>query len=314
MPRPLDIDIEICEVGPRDGLQIIPEFMATDAKQAWIAAEFTAGVRSIEVCSFIPPKLSAQFSDANEVVAFAKGLRGLTVVALVPNLKGAERAAAAGVDQISFPLSASHSHSLSNLRKTPTEQVAELKRTVEFLRSLPEASRPVLSAGISTAFGCSIEGLVPEAQVLALLEDILAAGPDAVSLADTVGYGNPAQIRRVFTAARALVGDMSLAGHMHDTMGLGLANSLAAFEAGCDGLDASLSGLGGCPYAPGASGNVATEDLVFMLESMGVRTGVNLESLMAVRDVVAQALPGQPLYGRVASVGLPKSYRQALAA
>jgi hydroxymethylglutaryl-CoA lyase len=307
-------DIEICEVGPRDGLQIIPAFMATEAKQAWIAAEHGAGVATIEVCSFIPPKLSQQFADAAEVVAFARGLPGLSVVALVPNLKGAERAAAAGAHQISFPLSASHSHSLSNLRKTPDEQLAELKRTVEFLKTLPAETRPLLSAGVSTAFGCSIEGLVPEAQVLSFLERIIAIGPDSVSLADTVGYGNPAQVRRVMKEARKLVGKTSLAGHMHDTMGLGLANSLAAFEAGCDSLDASLSGLGGCPYAPGASGNVATEDLVFMLESMGVRTGIDLEKLMAVREIVAAALPDTPLYGRVAAVGLPKSYRQALAA
>jgi hydroxymethylglutaryl-CoA lyase len=307
-------DIEICEVGPRDGLQIIPAFMATEAKQAWIAAEHGAGVATIEVCSFIPPKLSQQFADAAEVVAFSRGLPGLSVVALVPNLKGAERAAAAGAHQISFPLSASHSHSLSNLRKTPDEQLAELKRTVEFLKTLPAETRPLLSAGVSTAFGCSIEGLVPEAQVLSFLERIIAIGPDSVSLADTVGYGNPAQVRRVMKEARKLAGKMSLAGHMHDTMGLGLANSLAAFEAGCDSLDASLSGLGGCPYAPGASGNVATEDLVFMLESMGVRTGIDLEKLMAVREIVAAALPDTPLYGRVAAVGLPKSYRQALAA
>jgi len=307
-------DIEICEVGPRDGLQIIPAFMATEAKQAWIAAEHAAGVATIEVCSFIPPKLSQQFADAAEVVAFACGLPGLSVVALVPNLKGAERAAAAGAHQISFPLSASHSHSLSNLRKTPAEQLAELKRTVEFLRTLPAETRPKLSAGISTAFGCSIEGLVPEAQVLSFLEEIIATGPDSVSLADTVGYGNPAQVRRVMAQARKLAGKMSLAGHMHDTMGLGLANSLAAFEAGCDSLDASLSGLGGCPYAPGASGNVATEDLVFMLESMGVHTGIDLDKLMAVREIIATALPDTPLYGRVAAVGLPKSYRQAMAA
>ena len=306
-------DIEICEVGPRDGLQIIPAFMATDAKQAWIAAEHAAGVATIEVCSFIPPKLSQQFADAAEVVAFARGLPGLSVVALVPNLKGAERAAAAGAHQISFPLSVSHSHSLSNLRKTPDEQLAELKRTVEFLKTLPAETRPKLSAGISTAFGCSIEGLAPEAEVLSFLERIIAIGPDSVSLADTVGYGNPAQVRRVMTQARKLAGKMSLAGHMHDTMGLGLANSLAAFEAGCDSLDASLSGLGGCPYAPGASGNVATEDLVFMLESMGVRTGINLEKLMAVREIIATALPETPLYGRIAAVGLPKTYRQAMA-
>jgi len=310
----MTIDVEICEVGPRDGLQIIPEFMATAAKKAWIAAERAAGVVTIEVCSFIPPKLSAQFSDAAEIVAFSTSLPGLSVVALVPNLKGAERAAAAGAHQISFPLSASHSHSLSNLRKTPAEQLDELKRVVEFLKTLPEATRPKLSAGISTAFGCSIEGRVPEAQVLALLESILAIGPDSVSLADTVGYGDPAQVRRVMAEARKMAGGMSLAGHMHDTMGLGLANSLAAYEAGCDSLDASLSGLGGCPYAPGASGNVATEDLVFMLESMGIRTGIDVEKLMAARAIIAEALPTQPLYGRIASVGLPKSFRQARAA
>ena len=312
MNKPFDIDI--CEVGPRDGLQIISDFMPTAAKQAWIKAEHAAGVRTIEVCSFIPPKLSTQFTDAADVVSYSKKLKGLSVVALVPNLKGAERAAAAWVNQISFPLSASHSHSLSNLRKTPAEQIDELNRTIAFLKTLPDSTRPQLSAGISTAFGCSIEGQVPEAQVLRLLEEILAAGPDSVSLADTVGYGNPAQVRRVMTEAKKMAGTLSLAGHMHDTLGLGLANSLAAFEAGCDSLDASLSGLGGCPYAPGASGNVATEDLVFMLESMGVRTGIDLAALTEVHEIIAAALPHQPLYGKIASVGLPKSYRQTLAA
>jgi len=309
-----DFDIDICEVGPRDGLQIISDFMPTAAKQAWIKAERAAGVRTIEVCSFIPPKLSAQFADAPEVAAFAKKLPGLSVVALVPNLKGAERAAAAGVDQISFPLSASPSHSLSNLRKTIAEQVEELKRTIAFLKTLPADQRPEISAGISTAFGCSIEGVVPEASVLRLLEEILTTGPDSVSLADTVGYGNPAQVRRVMGEARKMAARLPLAGHMHDTLGLGLANSLAAFESGCDSLDASLSGLGGCPYAPGASGNVSTEDLVFMLESMGVRTGIDLEALVEVHEIVAAALPHQPLYGKIAAVGLPKSYRQTLAA
>jgi hydroxymethylglutaryl-CoA lyase len=305
------IDIEVSEVGPRDGLQNTKQFMPTAAKQAWIAAEAAAGVREIEVCSFVPPKLIPQFSDANEVVAHALAIPGLSVAALVPNLKGAERAVAAGVHKLSFPLSVSKGHSLSNVRKTPDEQLQEFRRIAEFLRSVPKEKRPGLSGGLSTAFGCTIDGPVDEDDVVRLAVGLAEAGADDVSLADTVGYANPAQIKRVFTSVRREIGGKLTGAHLHNTRGLGLANAVAAIDCGVRTLDASLGGLGGCPYAPGASGNIVTEDLVFMLEAMGLRTGIDLGKLLAVRRQVEAALPGAEFHGNIAAAGLPKGYAAA---
>jgi hydroxymethylglutaryl-CoA lyase len=301
------IDIDVSEVGPRDGLQNTKSFMPTEAKKAWISAEAAAGVREIEVCSFVPPKLIPQFVDAAEVVAHALAIPGLTVVALVPNLKGAERAIAAGVHKISFPLSVSHAHSLANVRKTPDEQLAELRRIVA-LRNAQPGTRVGVSAGLSTAFGCTLQGAVDEREVVRLAAGAAEAGADDISLADTVGYANPAQIKRIVRAVRAAVGDKLTAIHLHNTRGLGLANALAAIEEGIRTIDSSLAGLGGCPYAPGASGNIVTEDLVFMLESMGFHTGIDLEKLIAVRRIIADALPDAEMYGNLARAGLPKGF------
>lgn len=305
------IDIEISEVGPRDGLQNTKQFMPTAAKQAWIAAEAAAGVREIEVCSFVPPKLIPQFSDAAEVVAHALTIPGLTVAVLIPNLKGAERAVAAGAHKLSFPLSVSKGHSLSNVRKTPDEQLAEFRRIAEFLRGVPKDKRPGLSGGLSTAFGCTIDGAVDEREVIRLAVGLVEAGADDVALADTVGYANPAQIKRLITAVRREIGDKLTDIHLHNTRGLGLANALAAIECGITTLDSSLGGLGGCPYAPGASGNIVTEDLVFMLESMGLRTGIDLGKLLDVRRQIEAALPGAEFHGNIAAAGLPKGYAAA---
>lgn len=305
------IDIEVSEVGPRDGLQNTKQFMPTAAKQAWIAAEAAAGVREIEVCSFVPPKLIPQFSDATEIVTHALTIPNLSVAALIPNLKGAERAVAAGVHKLSFPLSVSRGHSLSNVRKTPDEQLAEFARIAGFLRTVPKDKRPALSGGLSTAFGCTIDGAVDEKDVVRLAVGLVEAGADDVSLADTVGYANPAQIKRVFTAVKREIGDKLVGAHLHNTRGLGLANAVAAIECGIRTLDASLGGLGGCPYAPGASGNIVTEDLVFMLEAMGLRTGIDLGKLLDVRHQVEAALPGAEFHGNIAAAGLPKGYAAA---
>jgi hydroxymethylglutaryl-CoA lyase len=305
-----DIDVEISEVGPRDGLQMIKEYMPTAGKQAWVAAEAAAGVREIEVCSYVPAKVVAQFTDADAVVAHARTIPDLTVAVLVPNLRGAERAITAGAHKLSFPISASHGHSLSNVRKTPDEQVAELGRIVAAVRALPPDRRPQVSAGLSTAFGCSIDGTVPEAQVLRLIEAALAAGADDVGLADTVGCADPAQVKRLFLATRRAIGEaVPLGAHLHNTMGLGLANAMAALEAGVRSFDSSLGGLGGCPFAPGATGNIVTEDLVFMLHALGLRTGIDLDRLAAVRDVIKAAMPGIELYGHFAAAGWPKRLR-----
>ncbi|KGD95210.1 3-hydroxy-3-methylglutaryl-CoA lyase [Achromobacter sp. RTa] len=294
------------EVGLRDGLQSLPMVLPTATKLEWLEAAYAAGQREIEVGSFVPARLLPQLADTEELVAHAKRLPGLSVSVLVPNLKGAERALSSGADLMLVPLSASHAHSVANLRKTPQEAVAMLR---EMRAARDAAGSPMLiEGGVGTAFGCTLQGEVRQDDVLRLLGDLLDAGADRVSLADTVGYADPAAVRRLFGQARRLAGDRLCCAHFHDTRGLGLANVLAALETGVARFDACLAGIGGCPHAPGASGNVSTEDLVFMLESMGIRTGVDVDRLLALRDAAARWLPGQPLHGALWRAGLPKTY------
>ena len=304
----------VCEVGPRDGLQILAEIMPTRSKLDWIAAEAATGVPEIEVCSFVPPKLLPQFEDAEEVARAALGHPGLTVTALVPNLRGAERAFQAGVHKVNFVLSASESHNLQNVRRSTAESLDDFRRIVELRNSRPEWRPIQLCGGVSTAFGCTIEGHVAEDKVLHLAEQYAGAGADKLSIADTVGYANPAQVKRLFTRLRERLGKIELTGHFHDTRGLGLANVYAALEAGVRSFDASLGGMGGCPWAPGATGNIVTEDLVFLLESAGLRTGIDIERLLAVRDIVHAALPNLTLHSAIAKAGLPKAFRSQTAA
>jgi len=306
-----EIDIEIAEVGLRDGLQNAATTMATADKLAWIEAEARAGVREIEVGSFVPPKLIPQMADTAEVAAGALKIKGLVVAVLVPNLKGAERAIKAGAHKITMPISVSRSHSMANVRMTPEEAVKELARVMALRDSLDAADRPAVEAGLSTAFGCTIEGSVSEDAVVKLAAAVAGAGADAMSLSDTVGYANPEQVKRLFGRVRGEVGHKLQSVHLHNTRGLGLANALAAIEAGATALDSSLGGLGGCPFAPGASGNIVTEDLVFMLEAMGLKTGIDLEGLVACREIVARALPEEPLYGYLSEAGIPKGFAAA---
>ena len=301
-------EILISEVGPRDGLQSVAATMPTADKLRWIDALHAAGVREIEVASFVPARLLPQMADAAEVVRHAITLPGLTVMALVPNRRGAQAALEAGVHKLTMPVSASAAHSLANVRKTREEMVDEVRAIAELRRELAPHIR--LEAGISTAFGCTLQGDVPEDEVIWLAAQCVEAGADEAGLSDTVGYANPAQVRRLFRRLRAELGDRAGAAHMHNTRGLGLANCLAAYEEGVRTFDASLGGLGGCPYAPGASGNVVTEDLVFMFEAMGVRTGIDLQRLMAARAPLIAGLPGEAVYGMTPEAGLPKSFVQ----
>lgn len=304
-----DIDVLVSEVGPRDGLQSIKSIMPTAAKKAWIAAEAAAGVREIEVCSFVPAKLLPQMADAAEIVAYARTIPGLTVLALVPNFRGAENAIAAGAHKIALPLSASETHSKANLRKSHADVLEDVRRIAELLRSMPADQRPGFEGNVATAFGCTLEGAVPEDKVVELAAALMEAGCDDVGLSDTTGYANPGQVRRLIRLVRQEVGQDKLSGvHLHNTRGLGLANALAALEEGITTLDSSLGGLGGCPYAPGASGNIVTEDLVFMLDAMGLRTGIDLDKLLKVRSILAEALPADELYGFTPDAGLPKGY------
>jgi hydroxymethylglutaryl-CoA lyase len=305
-------DVLISEVGPRDGLQSVKATMPTADKLRWIDALFAAGVREIEVASFVPAKLLPQMADAADVVRHAVTLPGLVVMALVPNRKGAQAALEAGVHKLTMPVSASVAHSLANVRKTPTEMVEEVRAIAELRRAI--APHVKLEAGISTAFGCTLQGLVPEDDVIRLAARCIEAGADESGLSDTVGYANPAQVRRLFKRLRAELGKHAGAAHMHNTRGLGIANCLAAWDEGVRTFDASLGGLGGCPYAPGASGNAVTEDLVFMFEAMGVRTGIDIRKLIAARAPLMAGLPGEPVYGMTPEAGLPKGFVQEITA
>lgn len=302
-----DIDILISEVGPRDGLQMAKSIMTTTDKMRWIAQAHAAGLREIEVCSFVPPKLVPGMADATEVTKFAKSLLGLNVAVLAPNFRGAEAAMAAGADKITVPISASAAHNRANVNRSQDESITEIRRICALRDSLPEGSRPMIEGGLSTVWGCTIAGEVPESDVIRLSVALVEAGVDEVGLADTTGMADPASIRRVFKSVRSEIGEKKLGGaHLHNTRGLGLANVLAALDIGITTFDGSLAGLGGCPFAPGASGNVVTEDLVYMLEEMGLRTGVDLEKLIAVREVLQRGLPDEPLYGFIAQIGIRK--------
>ncbi len=302
--------VHLREVGLRDGLQSIARTLPTAQKIEWIREAYEAGLREIEVGSFVPPKLLPQLADTAELVAFAKTLPGLVVSVLVPNLKGAERAMDSGADWMLLPLSASHAHSLANLRKTPDEVVAEIGAMVAARQARGSAIR--IEVGMSTALGCTIQGEVAVDEVLRLLRAVLALGVDRVGLADTVGYADPRQVGELFTRAREVAGDKLACGHFHDTRGLGIANVMAALQSGETRFDACLAGIGGCPHAPGASGNVATEDLAYLFASMGIQTGLDFDQLMALRAKVAGWLAGECLHGSIAQAGLPKPLRAQL--
>ena len=300
-------EVLISEVGPRDGLQSVQATMPTADKLRWIDALAAAGLREIEVASFVPAKLLPQMADAAQVVRHARQHTGVRVMALVPNLRGAQAALEAGAQKLTLPVSASPAHSMANVRKTPEAMVEEVAAVLRW-RDQTAPGVPV-EVGMSTAFGCTLQGTVPEDDVLRLAVQLAQVGVDEVGLSDTTGMANPAQVRRLFTRLRQEIGPRAGAAHMHNTRGLGLANCLAAYEAGVRTFDSSLGGLGGCPYAPGASGNVVTEDLVFMLEAMGVSTGIDLTQLMAARLPLQTGLPGEPLYGMTPEAGLPKGWR-----
>ena len=299
------------EVGLRDGLQSIATVLPTARKLEWLREAVAAGEREIEVGSFVPPRLLPQMADTAEVLAYAKTLPGLVASVLVPNLQGAERALEGDADLMILPLSASHAHSLANLRKTPDEVVAELGR----IRAARDASgrKTLIEGGVGTAFGCTLQGAVEPAEVLRLMQALLDAGADRVSLADTVGYADPLSVSRLFEQALKIAGDRFCCGHFHDTRGLALANVLAAAQLGVTRFDASLAGIGGCPPAPGASGNASTEDLGFMLGAMGIDTGLDMDALLALRAKVAGWLAGEQTNGALWRAGLPSTFQRVAA-
>ncbi|HKB55852.1 MAG TPA: hydroxymethylglutaryl-CoA lyase [Ramlibacter sp.] len=304
--------IVVREVGLRDGLQSIARVLPTEHKLEWIRGAYAAGQREIEVGSFVPARLLPQLADTAELVAYARTLPGLVTSVLVPNLKGAQRALDSGADLMLLPLSASHAHSLANVRRAPDEVVADIAR----IRAARDAagSKCLIEVGMSTAFGCTIQGRVEPAEVLRLLQAVLDAGADRVGLADTVGYADPRMVRELFEASFAVAGERLGCGHFHDTRGLGIANVMAALDTGVRRFDACLAGIGGCPHAPGASGNVATEDLAYLFASMGLPTGLDIARLLALREQVAQWLQGETMHGTLWRAGLPKTMLPAAAA
>jgi hydroxymethylglutaryl-CoA lyase len=303
--------VTIREVGLRDGLQSIKTIMPTETKKQWISDAYDAGMREIEVGSYVPAKLLPQLADTAEVLEFARTLPDLRASVLVPNVRGAERAIETKADLMLVPLSASHAHSLANLRKTPDDVVA----MVAEIRKARDAagSGTIIEGGVGTAFGCTIQGKVDSDEVLRLMQALLDAGADRVSLADTVGYADPRRVRELFERAVAVAGDKFCCGHFHDTRGMAMANVYAALEVGVARFDASLAGIGGCPHAPGASGNASTEDLAYMLASMNIDTGIDIDKLLALRARVAEWLSGEQTHGTLWRAGLPKTMQHATA-
>ena len=298
------------EVGPRDGLQMLKQVIPTEAKLRWIGAMLEAGMSHMEVGSFVPVSLLPQLADSAHVLRTVQQSHPqLTATVLAPNLRGIKDAVAAGARSIIIPVSASEAHSRSNVRRSREEQVVEFGRAADWIRT-PGTAAPRLEAALATAFGCSLQGNVPEDDVVRMSGRLVLAGADVVTLADTLGYATPSQVRRLIRAVRKEIGAEKLGAlHLHDTLGAALANVYAALEEGVRAFDGALGGLGGCPYAPGSAGNVATEDLVYLLESEGYDTGIDLHRLLEARRMLRQTVPDEPLYGRIAAAGVPPTYR-----
>jgi len=305
------IDVIVREVGLRDGLQLAKTFVPTETKLAWARAVAAAGVPEIEITNFVPPKVIAQFADAAEVATAALSIKGPKIVALAPNRKGAENMLRAGVRNVNFVLSVSEEHNLANVRKTVDQSFAEFENVVALRNENPEWKNVRIQGCAATSFGCTIRGKVEPELVLAAVDRFLMLGADEILLADTVGYASPSEISNLFHHVVKLAAGRPVYAHFHDTRGLGLANVYAALEAGVRAFDASTGGLGGCPFAPGASGNIVMEDLVFLLEKEGLRTGVDLEKYREARNIAERALPNENFYGTILRVGLPKGFTPA---
>ncbi|CAB4052874.1 Hydroxymethylglutaryl-CoA lyase YngG [Paraburkholderia phenoliruptrix] len=297
----------ISEVGPRDGLQSIKSLMPTAARLRWISALAAAGLKEIEVGSFVSPKLLPQMADIRDVVTHALSIPGVRVAVLAPNLRGSHGAFEAGVHKVTLPVSVTNEHSMANIRKTTAEMVEEVRNIVALRDEL--FPRVQIEAGMSVAFGCTITGTVTDDETMRMCIAMAECGVNEIGLSDTSGYANPAQVRRLFRRLQSELGDKAGGAHFHNTRGQGLANVIAALDVGVTTIDSSQAGLGGCPYAPGGTGNIATEDLAFLLEAMGYDTGVDIERLSAARAILAEALPGEALYGHVHEAGLPKGFR-----
>lgn len=287
------------EVGLRDGLQMVRTWPDTAAKAAWLQREHAAGVRHFEIGSFLPPQRFPQFADVRVVADHVAKLDGAHSIALALNERGVEQALAAEVGEIQLVLSATEEHSRANQNRSRAEALELIARAV----SMRDGQGPLISVGIAMAFGCSLSGPVAEDEVLSLIGEALLAGVDLIGLADTVGFAGPDAVGALTRRARALAEGVPICVHLHDTRGLGLANASAALDAGCRILDGALGGLGGCPFAPGATGNVVMEDLAFLAETKGFDTGIDLAALIATRDILETSMTGEVLHGALARAG-----------
>jgi len=295
--------VTLRDVSLRDGLQLIREIPSTASKIEWMRGEYTAGVRHFELGSFLPATRMPQFADIREMIDAASKLDGAHSAALALNDRGATDAIETAVGEIVCVVSATEEHSNANARRSRADAIDLIRRTAELSRSSDR--KPLVSAGIAMSFGCSIAGEVSQDEVIRLAESCFEAGADIVGIADTVGFAGPGQIQSLCERMTKLCGDTPFNVHLHDTRGMGVANASAALDAGARILDGSLGGLGGCPFAPGASGNVVMEDLVFLCESKGFRTGIDLDALIAVREIPQREMPGEQLHGAMARAGLP---------
>ena len=279
--------VTLVEVGPRDGLQLVGRVIPTETKLRLIRALYEAGVRDIEVTSFVSPKAVPQFGDADEIARQALRLPGLRASALVPNLRGLERAVAAGIRGVTVVIGATDDFNVANVRMTVSRSLEQLAAIADAARAVPGVT---VEAGIAVAFGCPYSGAVPLAAVDAIVDRATALGITSVSLGDTIGVATPGQVAAMVSHLAAAYTGIHLTLHLHDTRGMGLANVLAGMDAGVTTFDAAVGGLGGCPFAPGATGNIATDDTNYMLRRMGIETGIDQERLLACGRLVAESV------------------------
>lgn len=296
--------VSLREVGLRDGLQMVSSWPDTAGKIDWIRQEYEAGIRHFEIGTFLPRDRYPVFADIDALIDVVAGLPGAFSTALSPNKKGAETGFASGVSQIHCVVSASEAHNQANLRRSRDVTLREIADICTRRDQMPDG--PMIGVGIAMSFGCSIAGQVKPRTVLALAERCFEMGADMVSIADTVGFAGPRQVAYLAGELRNIADGRPFGVHLHDTRGLGLANASAALDQGVRVLDASLGGLGGCPAAPRATGNIVMEDLVFLCHTAGFDTGVDLEKLIRVRKVLQHTMPDEPLYGALAKAGLPQ--------
>lgn len=290
------------EVGLRDGLQLVKRFPSTAAKIDWLTREAAAGVRHFEIGSFLPANRMPQFADLSEIITCCSDL-GVHFAALALNDRGIEDAVRTKVGEIVNVVSASEEHSQANMRRSRDAAIDLVGKSARLVAE--SDNRPLVQAGIAMAFGCSISGVVDPDEVVRLSVSCVEAGADLIGLADTVGFAGPDQVAELTMRLIKELGDIPISIHLHDTRGMGVANAAAALDAGARILDGSLGGLGGCPFAPGATGNVVFEDLIFLAERKGFHTGIDLEKLIAVREIATVEMPDEPLYGAIARAGAP---------